>query len=97
MWRFSRQSSPLLTSIVKRAAEILNTNVMNFGRRISLKKICVYLIFIIELLTTPQLHYIVRCYNDNGLYGQCTEAGYFEKLCTSFQKLIQVERKDLSI
>ncbi len=45
----------------------------------------------IELLTTPQLHYTVRCYNDNGLYGHYTEAGYFNKLCTAFQKLIQVK------
>jgi hypothetical protein len=45
----------------------------------------------IELLTTPQLHYTVRCYNDDGLYGHYTEAGYFNKLCTAFQKLIEVE------
>jgi phosphoacetylglucosamine mutase len=42
-------------------------------------------------MTTPQLHYTVRCYNDDGLYGHYTEAGYFDKLCTAFQKLIEVK------
>lgn len=41
-------------------------------------------------MTTPQLHYIVRCYNDDGLYGKCSEAGYFDKLCNAFQQLIQM-------
>ena len=41
-------------------------------------------------MTTPQLHYAVRCYNDDGLYGHYTEAGYFEKLCTAFQNLLEV-------
>ncbi|CAF4861085.1 unnamed protein product [Rotaria socialis] len=52
----TRQSSPLLSHIVQRAAEIFNTNIINY-----------------ELMTTPQLHYTVRCYNDNELYGRCTE------------------------
>ncbi|CAF0876381.1 unnamed protein product [Rotaria sordida] len=69
----TRQSSPLLSNIVKNAAEILNTNIMNF-----------------ELMTTPQLHYTVRCYNDNELYGSYTEAGYFDKICTAFRKLIEM-------
>lgn len=43
-----------------------------------------------ELMTTPQLHYAVRCYNDDGLYGHYTEAGYFDKLCTAFQNLVEV-------
>jgi hypothetical protein len=33
----SRSSSPLLSNIVKRAAEIFYTNVMDFGRRIFCK------------------------------------------------------------
>ncbi|CAF0819338.1 unnamed protein product [Rotaria sordida] len=74
----TRQSSPLLSNIVKNAAEILNTNIMNF-----------------ELMTTPQLHYTVRCYNDNELYGSCTEAGYFDKICTAFRKLIEARRYNL--
>lgn len=41
-------------------------------------------------MTTPQLHYAVRCYNEDGLYGHYTEAGYFDKLCTAFQNLIEV-------
>lgn len=31
------------------------------------------------LLTTPQLHYVVRCQNDPG-YGSPTEAGYYAKV-----------------
>ena len=41
-------------------------------------------------MTTPQLHYAVRCYNDGGLYGDYTENGYYTKLCTAFRKLIEV-------
>ncbi|UJR15912.1 hypothetical protein I4U23_002833 [Adineta vaga] len=69
----TRQSSPLLSSIVRRAAEIFDANIMDFG-----------------LLTTPQLHYAVRCYNDDGLYGHYTEAGYFDKICTAFRSLIEM-------
>jgi len=36
------------------------------------------------LLSTPQLHYIVRCLNTNGAYGQPTEQGYFEKISKAF-------------
>ncbi|XP_062573911.1 phosphoacetylglucosamine mutase-like [Saccostrea cucullata] len=39
------------------------------------------------LLTTPQLHYIVRCINTSGEYGKPTEDGYFEKLTGAFIKL----------
>ena len=51
------------------------------------------LFLIIELLTTPQLHYIIRSYNDGGAYGQPNENGYFEKLCKAFQTLLQVIRR----
>jgi len=64
---------------------------MDFGKRIFIKKLS--FIFIIELMTTPQLHYTVRCYNDDGLYGNYTEAGYFNKICTAFQKLLEVKQK----
>lgn len=36
-----------------------------------------------KLLTTPQLHYLVRCINSEGTvnsYGKVSEAGYYEKL-----------------
>lgn len=36
------------------------------------------------LLSTPQLHYIVRCLNTNGAYGQPSEQGYFEKISRAF-------------
>lgn len=36
------------------------------------------------ILTTPQLHYLVRCTNSAGAYGKATETGYYEKLATAF-------------
>ncbi|PIK58568.1 putative phosphoacetylglucosamine mutase [Apostichopus japonicus] len=42
------------------------------------------------LLTTPQLHYMVRCHNTKGLYGQPTEQGYYTKLSQAFLKLRQL-------
>ncbi|KAJ8025399.1 Phosphoacetylglucosamine mutase [Holothuria leucospilota] len=45
------------------------------------------------LLTTPQLHYMVRCHNTNESYGQATEQGYYTKLSKaffSFRKLVSV-------
>ena len=40
-------------------------------------------------LTTPQLHYMVRCLNTEGTqdaYGVPTEAGYYEKFSTAFKR-----------
>lgn len=37
-------------------------------------------------LTTPQLHYIVRCSNDPS-YGEPTEEGYFKKLTKAFMQI----------
>ncbi|KAK2190303.1 hypothetical protein NP493_79g06004 [Ridgeia piscesae] len=39
------------------------------------------------LLITPQLHYIVRCMNTRGAYGDPTEAGYYTKIASAFLKL----------
>lgn len=39
------------------------------------------------LLTTPQLHYMVRCINTNNNYGVPTEDGYYQKLSTAFRTL----------
>ncbi|XP_072027249.1 phosphoacetylglucosamine mutase-like [Amphiura filiformis] len=41
------------------------------------------------LLSTPQLHYMVRCHNTQGSYGKSTETGYYEKLTNAFTKLRQ--------
>lgn len=41
-----------------------------------------------KILTTPQLHYMVRCINTNGTeeeYGEPTEKGYYEKLSGAFR------------
>lgn len=41
-----------------------------------------------KILTTPQLHYMVRCINTNGTeeeYGEPTEKGYYEKLSGAFK------------
>lgn len=40
------------------------------------------------LLTTPQLHFIVRCLNTNGMYGEPTEEGYYKKLSEAFKSLM---------
>ena len=47
--------------------------------------ICVPLV---GVLTTPQLHYMVRCLNTNNAYGQPSEQGYYEKLSSAFKSLI---------
>src|SRR4051794_12638288 len=41
--------------------------------------------------TTPQLHYVTRCYNTQGTednYGEPTEEGYYKKLATAFRKAV---------
>jgi phosphoacetylglucosamine mutase len=45
-----------------------------------------------KYLTTPQLHYIVRCKNTLGTpyeYGEPTEEGYYRKLSNAFKKVMQ--------
>src|SRR5579859_6806146 len=37
-----------------------------------------------KLLTTPQLHYLVRCTNTDGGYGAISEHGYYQKLGKAF-------------
>lgn len=39
------------------------------------------------LVTTPQLHYVVRCTNTNGAYGIPTLQGYYSKLATAFKSI----------
>lgn len=39
------------------------------------------------LVTTPQLHYMVRCQNTQGGYGEATVEGYYSKLCQAFFQL----------
>ncbi|RKP11660.1 phosphoacetylglucosamine mutase, partial [Piptocephalis cylindrospora] len=44
------------------------------------------------ILTTPQLHYMVRCLNTQGTpeaYGEPTKAGYYQKLATAFHRLVK--------
>lgn len=42
------------------------------------------------LLTTPQLHYIVRCVNTDGLYGVASEEGYYNKLASAYLRLTEL-------
>jgi len=45
-----------------------------------------------KLLTTPQLHYLVRCVNTKGTqyeYGEVSENGYYEKLATAFKQAMK--------
>eukprot|EP00794_Sanderia_malayensis_P005557 gene5557-6242_t len=47
------------------------------------------------MLSTPQLHYIVRCLNTNEEYGQPSEEGYYKKLSTAFNSLISKSKQSL--
>uniref|UniRef100_A0A8C5Q3A3 Phosphoacetylglucosamine mutase n=1 Tax=Leptobrachium leishanense TaxID=445787 RepID=A0A8C5Q3A3_9ANUR len=40
------------------------------------------------LVTTPQLHFIICCRNTDGRYGEPTIQGYYRKLATAFNNLI---------
>lgn len=40
------------------------------------------------ILTTPQLHYVVRCTNKQGRCGEPTEEGYYKKLVSAFNQLL---------
>jgi phosphoacetylglucosamine mutase len=45
-----------------------------------------------KILTTPQLHYLVRCKNTVGsavAYGEPTEKGYYEKLSVAFKQAMK--------
>jgi phosphoacetylglucosamine mutase len=45
-----------------------------------------------KILTTPQLHYLVRCINTKGTpyeYGEPTEAGYYKKLAAAYKKVMK--------
>ena len=44
-----------------------------------------------KILTTPQLHYLVRCTNTQGThrcYGEATEQGYYKKLAKAFVRCL---------
>lgn len=50
-----------------------------------------------KLLTTPQLHYLVRATNTEGTplsYGKVSEAGYYEKLAEAFVRALRGRRID---
>lgn len=43
------------------------------------------------ILTTPQLHHMVRCINTENTqyaYGEATEAGYYKKMATAFKTVM---------
>lgn len=45
------------------------------------------------VLTTPQLHYMVRCQNTDGEYGEATEEGYYNKISNAFLDLRSLSGK----
>lgn len=52
------------------------------------------------VVTTPQLHYIVRCLNtkeSSDSYGEPTELGYYEKLSEAYKKVLNGYSKAYSI
>jgi len=45
-----------------------------------------------KLLTTPQLHYLVRCENTKDTqyaYGEVSEKGYYDKLASAFKRALE--------
>jgi phosphoacetylglucosamine mutase len=52
------------------------------------------------ILTTPQLHYAVRCINTKGTpyeYGEPTEVGYYEKLAAAYKKVMKGRKSTGSV
>ena len=45
------------------------------------------------VMTTPQLHFMVRCHNTAGEYGDATEEGYYRKLSNAFLDLRSLSGK----
>lgn len=45
------------------------------------------------LVTTPMLHYMVRCQNTQGEYGEATVEGYYKKLSDAFFQLTKNVRR----
>lgn len=46
----------------------------------------------LKFMTTPQLHYVVRCKNTIGTqyeYGEPSEQGYYEKLAEAFKRVMR--------
>lgn len=41
-------------------------------------------------MTTPQLHYAIRCFNQDDIGGRYTEVGYFDKIYRAFVNLVKV-------
>lgn len=72
--RDTRESSPKLSSICTQ----LFDSIPNFVSYTDFK-----------ILTTPQLHYLTRSFNDPS-FGKPTELGYYEKLSNSFTQLLEL-------
>lgn len=68
---------------------ILKANIKDYGRlshhqiKLATPYICTS-----GLLTTPQLHYMVRCINTGNSYGLPTEDGYYRKFGGAFCELV---------
>ncbi|KAH0536585.1 hypothetical protein FGG08_006543 [Glutinoglossum americanum] len=53
-----------------------------------------------KILTTPQLHYLVRCINTKGTsyeYGEPTEAGYYKKLAAAYKRVMKGRKSTGSV
>lgn len=49
------------------------------------------------LLTTPELHYLVRSFNTKEEFGKSSEIGYYEKLSTAFKQLHELNHSEFPI
>lgn len=92
-----RPSGERLVKHLIRAAELLQSKVTDYGAKILHYHILIHSLSPPPLpplppptgiLTTPQLHYVVRCVNTHGQFGEPSEEGYYQKLVTAFNQLL---------
>ena len=87
----SRPSGERLAEHLAKAAVLLNSKLTDCGKKSHTPaSFLAYLLLPSSpgQLTTPQLHYVVRCINTQGKFGEPSEDGYYKKLVTSFGQLV---------
>ncbi len=68
---------------------LILTKFLNFLEEKLIFLFCISIfLLILGMLTTPQLHFIVRCVNSDRKYGKPSEEGYYTKLSNAFNRLM---------
>ena len=87
---YSRPSGERLAEHLIKAVQLAGCDCTDYG-----ETFCAIALYVLNdelvlkgILTTPQLHYIVRCINTNGAYGEPSEEGYYQKLVNAFNQLL---------